>query len=126
MGDLDVRLGEIKATQLRETLVQLQDTTERLRQVELNLGPAHRLLKVRAQSAANDVDEADYAIRISRVEDGGLITFDVTGEAVLLPGDVVEVRLKRAPAEFEKYLPIKAIRELDPASSFAQGNQLSR
>jgi len=123
MGDLDVRLGDLGATYLRQTLAELQETSERLREVETNLGPARRLLKVKAQGATSDVDESAYSIRISRVRDGGMITFVVTGETMLLPGDVVEVKLKRPLSEQEPSLSTQAIRELDPTSSIAAGSQ---
>ena len=59
MGDLDIRLGDVKANYLRQTLAELQDTSQRLREVENGLGPAHRLLEVKAQGASGDVDEPD-------------------------------------------------------------------
>jgi hypothetical protein len=120
MGDIDVRLGDAKATHLRETITQLQETSERLRDVELNLGPARKLLSVTAQGASGDFDETDYILRVSRMKDGGLVTFDVTGEAVLLPGDVVEVRLKRRVADTASPFATEARRELHPISSFAE------
>jgi polysaccharide export outer membrane protein len=121
MGDIDVRLGDAKATHLRETLAQLQETSERLREVELNLGPARKLLSVTAQGASGDFDETDYVIRVSRMKDGGMVTFDVTGEAVLLPGDVVEVRLKRRVADTGSPFATEVRRELHPISSVAEG-----
>src|SRR4029078_10292173 len=95
MGELDIKLGDVKSTYLRQTLGDLQDTSQRLREVENGLGPAHRLLEVKAQGASGDVDEPDYTIRISRVRDGSMIAVDATEETMLSPGDVVEVKLKR-------------------------------
>ena len=62
-------------------------------------------------------------IRISRVRDGALITFDATEETMLSPGDVVEVKLKRRVSDKAPGLSTQAIRELDPNSSIAQGTQ---
>ena len=45
MGDLDVKLGDVKASFLRQTLTEFQDTFQRLRDVETSLGPARRLLQ---------------------------------------------------------------------------------
>jgi polysaccharide export outer membrane protein len=120
MGDLDVRLGDVKATYLRQALADLQSTSERLHEVEISLGPARRLLRVKARGAAIDVDESEYLIRVSRVRDGGMVTFDVTEEYMLLPGDVVDVKLKRPPSEPERPFSTEAIRDLDPASSVAE------
>ena len=95
MGDLDVRLGDVKANYVRQTLTELQETSQRLREVEMSIGPARRLLQVKAQGAGGDVDQAEYSIRISRFRDGGMTTVDATDETMLSPGDVVEVKLKR-------------------------------
>ena len=123
MGDLDVRLGDVKANYLRQTLAELQDTSQRLRDVEMSIGPARRLLEVKSRGAAGDVDEPEYTIRISRVRDGGMVTVDATDETLLSPGDVVEVKLKRRVSEREPSLSTQAIRELDPTSSVAEGTR---
>ena len=94
-GDLDLRLGDLKANYLRQTLVELQDTSQRLREVETSLGPVRRLLEVKARAVGGEVDESEYTIRISRVRDGAMVTFDVMEYTLLSPGDVVEVKLKR-------------------------------
>ena len=122
MGDLDIRLGDVKANYLRQTLAELQDTSQRLREVETSIGPARRLLEVKAQGAGGDVDEPEYSIRISRVRDGGMITVDATDETMLSPGDVVEVKLKRRLSDSAPSLSTQAIRELDPTSSVAEGS----
>ena len=119
MGDLEVKLGDLKSVSLRQTLTELQETSQRLREVETSLGPARRLLEVKARGVGVD-DDAEYTIRISRVEDGGLTTFDATEETMLSPGDVVEVKLKRRVLDRLPGLSTQAIRELDPTSSFAQ------
>ena len=95
MGELEIRLGDVKAGYLRQTLTELQDTSQRLRDVENSIGPARRLLNVKAQGASGDVGDPEYAIRISRVRDGVMITVDATEDTMLSPGDVVEVKLKR-------------------------------
>jgi len=122
MGDLEVRLGDVKANYLRQTLAELQDTSQRLREVETSIGPARRLLAVKSQGAAGDVDDPEYSIRISRVRDGGMITVDATDETMLSPGDVVEVKLKRRISDSAPSLSTQAIRELDPTSTVAEGS----
>ena len=123
MGDLDVKLGDVQSVYGRQTLTELQDTAQRLREIETSLGPARRLLEVKARAAGNDADDAEYIIRISRVRDGVLVSFDATEEAMLSPGDVVEVKLKRRAWDSTPSLPTQAIRELDPISSVAEGSQ---
>ena len=113
MGDLEVKLGDLKSASLRQTLTELQETSQRLREVETSLGPARRLLEVKARGVGVD-DDAEYTIRISRVENGGLTTFDAAEETMLSPGDVVEVKLKRRLLDRLPGLSTQAIRELDP------------
>ena len=123
MGDLDIKLGDVQSVYGRQTLTELEDTAQRLREIETSLGPARRLLEVKARAAGNDADDAEYIIRISRVRDGVLVSFDATEEAMLSPGDVVEVKLKRRAWDSTPSLPTQAIRELDPISSVAEGSQ---
>jgi polysaccharide export outer membrane protein len=125
MGELDVKIGDVKAAFLRQTLSELQDASQRLRDVELSLRPARRLLEIKAKAAGSDIDESEYTVRISRVRDGGMITFDATDETMLSPGDIVEIKLKRTGrgSDTGPSLPTQAIRELDPHSSVAQGAQ---
>jgi hypothetical protein len=121
VGDLDVRLGDMKATYVRQTLTELQDTSQRLREVETSIGPARRLLQVKAEGADSDIDEAEYSIHISRVRGGTIATIDATDQTLLSPGDVVEVKLKRHFSDSSPLLSTQAIRELDPTSSVAEG-----
>jgi hypothetical protein len=95
MGELDVKLGDVKATYVRQVLEQLQQTTQKLRETETTLGPARKLLDIKAEDASGVTDEADYVILINRVKQGRLVNFDATSDTTLLPGDVVEVKRKK-------------------------------
>jgi polysaccharide biosynthesis/export protein len=119
MGDLDVKLADVRAGYLRQTLAELQDISQRLRDVETSIRPARRLLEVKTRGASSDLAEAEYSIRISRARDGGMITFEATDESMLSPGDVVEVKLKRVVWEDMPLPSTRAVRDLDtdPASS---------
>jgi polysaccharide biosynthesis/export protein len=122
VGELDVKLGEVKATYLRQTLTEYQDTTQRLRDVENSIGPAQQLLEVKARGAGV-FDDPGYSVHISRVRDGGMVTFDADDETMLSPGDVVEVKLKRGNSESAPGLSAQAVRELDPTTSVAEDAQ---
>ena len=126
MGDLAIRLDDLKATYQRQILTELQDTTQHLREVETSLSPARKLLQVKAQGADGDVDDPEYSIRISRVRNGAMVTVDATDETMLSPGDVVEVKLKRHVSDNEPSLSTQAIRDSDPTSdpesSLAEGS----
>ena len=118
-GDLDIKLVELKASYLRQTLAELQETSQRLREVETSIGPARRLLQVKAQGV--DGDESEYTIRVSRVRNGGMTTFEATDDIILSPGDVVEVKLKPRPLSSELPSSTEARREMP--STIAEGTQ---
>jgi polysaccharide biosynthesis/export protein len=124
-GNLDVKLGDVKATYVRQVLGELQETAHRLREIETTLGPARKLLDIKAE-AANGVtaEAADYVILISRVEQGRIVNFDATSETTLLPGDVVEVKLKRHGPGNKGSPSTEAARDLslDPTSVLAEGS----
>ena len=121
MGDLDVKLGDVKATYMRQVLGELQETAQRLRGIETTLGPARKLLDIKAEAASGVTAEADdYVVSISRVEQGRMVNFDATSETTLLPGDVVEVKLKRhqPPTSTEAARDLS----LNPTSILAEGS----
>jgi polysaccharide export outer membrane protein len=119
VGELDIKLGDVKSNYLRQILTDLQDTSERLREVDTSLGPTRRLLEVKAKAVGGDIDESEYTIRVSRVRDGTMITFDATEDMMLSPGDVVEVKLKRRVPESLPSLSTQAILGLESNSSVA-------
>jgi polysaccharide biosynthesis/export protein len=118
-GDLDFKLGDLKAIYERQTLGELQETSQRLRDIETSIGPARKILTVKAEAASGDGDEAEYAFFISRACDGRIVTFEATVDATLSPGDVVEVKLKRRDSRDLPSISIQAVRSLEPTSSVA-------
>ena len=76
MGDLDVKLVELKAVYDRQTLADLQDTSQRLLEIENSIGPARNIRNLRAEAANTLGDEPEYTVLISRVRDGRMETFD--------------------------------------------------
>lgn len=116
MGDLDYKLGETKAIYERQVLLELQETSQRLRAIETIFGSARKLRDVRAEEASGAAGE-EYTVTISRVRDGRLAEFDATNETMLSPGDVVEVKRKLGSAGIEPP-SIEAARSLglSPAS----------
>jgi polysaccharide biosynthesis/export protein len=122
MGELDVKLSDLKAGFERQTLVELQQTSQHLLETENSIGPARKILEVKAEAASDDGDQPTYAIFISRVRDGRMITFETTDEAILSPGDVVEVKLKRRDLGDESSPSTEAVRILD-GTSVAEGSQ---
>jgi hypothetical protein len=124
MGELDVKLGEVKATYVRQVLGELQEAAQRLREIDTTLGPARKLLNIKADGASEVTDEADYVILISRVEQGRIVCFDATSETTLLPGDVVEVKRKKHDPGNMESPSTEAARDLslNPTSILAEGS----
>jgi polysaccharide export outer membrane protein len=124
MGDLDVKLGDVKATYVRQVLGELQETTQHLREIDTTLGPARKLLDIKAEGASEVTDEADYVILIGRMEQGRLVNFNATSETMLLPGDVLEVKRKGRDSRDMESPASEAARDLglDPTSVLAEGS----
>ena len=85
-------------------------------EIETSLGPSRKLLEVRALAANSSIEESDYTIFISRARDGRLVTFEASNEALLSPGDVVEVKLKRRNSGQLPSIQNQAAQDVDPAS----------
>ena len=123
MGELDVKLGDLRAAFEKQTLGELQETSQRLLETENSMGPARKIREIKAVAASGDSDEPEYAILISRARDGRMVTFEANNETTLSPGDVVEVKLKRRDSENVPSLSTQAVRSLDPSSSVAEGSE---
>ena len=112
MGELDFKLGDLKATYERQTLAELQDTSQRLNDIENSIGPARKILEVKAQAAGSDGDED--AFFISRVRDGRVVTLEATPDTMLSPGDVVEVKPTRRDSRDLPAVSTQAMQGLEP------------
>ena len=121
MGDLDIKAEDLKANFEKQTLTELQETAQRLREVENSIGPARKILQVKAEAASGDSDDGDYTMLVSRPRDGRIVTFEVSSDDMLSPGDVVEVKMKRRPSTDEPSdSTTQAMQSVDPISSLAR------
>ena len=121
-GELDVQLGDVKATYIRQVLAELQETTKRLREIQTTFDSARKLRDLKAEAASGVTGEEDYVILINRLKLGRTVNFNATNETTLLPGDVVEVKRKgRDPRDMESPAT-EAARDLglDPAAAVAE------
>jgi polysaccharide export outer membrane protein len=116
MGDLDFKLGDVKATHEKQTLIELQDASQRLAEIENSIGPARKLLEVKSDAVESESDESNYKIMISRVRDGRLVTSEATAQTMLSPGDVVEVKRKRRDPGSLPSILNQAAQSPEPAS----------
>ena len=119
-GELDVKLGDVKASYTRQVLAELQETTQRLREIQTILGSARKLRDLKAEvvsGVTGEEDEEDYVILISRLEQGRMVNFDATNETTLLPGDVVEVKRKKPHTDIGsvEFSSTEAVRDLSVA-----------
>jgi polysaccharide export outer membrane protein len=115
MGDLDIKLEELKAVHERQTLTELQDATQRLAEIENSLDPARRLVEIKARAADADA-QSDYSVFISRFREGRLTSLEATEETMLSPGDVIEVKLKRRDPVSLPSILSQASQSPEPAS----------
>ena len=110
LGDLDVKLGELKATFNRQILTELEKALQDLRDADTALVTARAFRRVKAQDIGRDGAEAAMTVRITRFRDGKPATFKATGNTVLEPGDLVEVKLELAVTDGTS----AAMRAIDP------------
>jgi polysaccharide biosynthesis/export protein len=111
-GNLEVKLGDVKAIYVRQVMVELQETVQRLRGIETILASARKLRDVKAEAVSGVTAEPDYVIFISRLEQGRMVNFDATNDTTLLPGDVVEVIRKRPDPGNIGFPSNEAVRDL--------------
>ncbi len=121
MSELEVKLGDLKAGYEKQILEELQETRQRLRDIETSLAPARQVLDVKAEAATKEIGDTEYAVFISRPRDGGMVTFRATQETTLLPGDVVDVKLTRRSASPLSTTEAMEYLGVHPASSIAAG-----
>jgi polysaccharide export outer membrane protein len=96
IGDINLRIDEAEVTYRRQVIGDLQDTLQRLREVEVTLTTAREMRQLRAQYAGGiEGIEAAHTILITRTRMRGATTFQAGGETLLEPGDVVEVKRQR-------------------------------
>jgi polysaccharide biosynthesis/export protein len=115
MGEIDVRLGDMKANYLRPVLGELQQTAQRLREIATTIGLARKLRDIKAEAASGVSGDAEYTYVISRLKDGRMVKVDATDETGLLPGDVVEVRRKQPDTESAGLSSTDAADSLNPS-----------
>jgi len=91
MGDLEVRKEEVKANYMRQTLTDLQDTSQRLLEIDATLDTARQLRHLRAREIGFSADE-EYTVRVTRTRPDNVVAFNATEDTELEPGDVVEIK----------------------------------
>jgi polysaccharide export outer membrane protein len=91
MGEIDVKIEDVRSAYRRQVVTELQETLQRLRETQVSLGTAHELRAVLAQ----DEGGSEGNILLTRTRQRGVTTFKATSETMLEPGDVIEVKRRR-------------------------------
>ena len=91
-GELEVKQEEVKANYKRQVLTELQETSQRLLDIDATLGTARQIRNIKVRKAAFGDDEPNYTIIITRTEQSGTVTFNATADTKIEPGDVIEVK----------------------------------
>jgi hypothetical protein len=100
MGDLESRKAEIKANYQQQILSELQATSQRLLDIDVTLGTARQLRRLRTERVGFNPDERkDVVVRVTRTRPDSVTTFDATQDAKLEPGDVIEITRIRAETD---------------------------
>jgi polysaccharide biosynthesis/export protein len=108
MGDIDVRIEDVRASYRRQIATEMQDTLQRLRETEVTLGTARELRDVLAQEGGSeDSIDVRHTIVITRTRQRGVTSFRATSDTLLEPGDVIEV-MKRRRHEGDRSTPLPA------------------
>lgn len=102
-GDIDFRIGELKANYKRKLLSELEETEQRLREIGVTLSAAQELLAYRAGTEAIGSDEFRYATTVIRRRMRGAVTIKANDDTLVEPGDVIEV--KRASKSSYEIMP---------------------
>jgi hypothetical protein len=100
VGNLDVRIEEIKANYKRQLLAELQDTSQALQEIEATIGMARKLRDLRERYANANLygSESDRTILVTHAGSSA-VSLNAKDDAIIEPGDIIEVKLKRSGPE---------------------------
>lgn len=99
-GELAIRIQEARDAFQRRVRTELQDTLQRIAEVEASLPTARATRELRLRQVgfvAEAGGEPRRALFVTRVSDQKSETFSVTDEVVLEPGDILRVERLREP-----------------------------
>lgn len=92
-GNLDVKIKEVEGTFKRQVATELQQTRDRLNELEITLPAAARIRDVKLQYAGGAAgDGVRHVIKITRTRNGRSVVLDADETTPVEPGDVIDVR----------------------------------
>ena len=112
-GEIDLKIDEAESSFKRQTMADLRDLRERLRELDVTLPSAREIREARLQQAGGlGAVEANHSFSVTRTRKGEASAFDATETTPLEPGDIVEVKkilprelLPRGAAVWQGSLP---------------------
>lgn len=92
-GDLTLRVHDAEAAATRQTMDELRDVRQRLKELDITLASAREVREVRRQQAGSVVGvEVPRSIAITRMRNGISVVLEATGITPLEPGDIIEIK----------------------------------
>jgi polysaccharide biosynthesis/export protein len=92
-GDLDFKIQEVEAAFKRQVATELQETRDRLNELEVTLPAAVRIRDVKLQYAGGTAAQgAKHLISITRTQNGHAVVLDANETTPVEPGDVIDVK----------------------------------
>ena len=102
LGELTLRLRELDTTYMRRVVLELQETRQKILEVERSLPTAREISESRRRrlvASQGSGAAADWDIRITRQAGLTPVTIQANFETTLQPGDIVQVAPKTRAAE---------------------------
>jgi polysaccharide export outer membrane protein len=92
-GDLDFKIQEVEAAFKRQVATELQETRDRLNELEVTLPAAVRIRDVKLQYAGGATAQGGkHLISITRTRNGHAVVLDANETTPVEPGDVIDVK----------------------------------
>jgi polysaccharide export outer membrane protein len=92
-GELDVKIQEVEAAFKRQVATELQQTRDRLNELEVTLPAAVRIRDVKFRYAGGAAGQrGKYLISITRTQNGHAVILDANETTQVEPGDVIDVK----------------------------------
>jgi polysaccharide biosynthesis/export protein len=91
-GDLDYKIQEVEAAFKRQVSLELQQTRDKLNELEVSLPGAIRIRDVKLRLAGAASQGAKHLISITRTRNGHAAVMDANETTPVEPGDVIEIK----------------------------------
>jgi polysaccharide biosynthesis/export protein len=91
-GDLDFKIQEVEAAFKRQVATELQETRDRLNELEVTLPASVRIRDVKLQYAGGAAQGGKHLISITRTRNGHSVVLDANETTPVEPGDVIDVK----------------------------------